>query len=355
VSSSTIVWESLQRSRLNAFFTTPDIIGTIWDGLIRLGIGDLPDPRILEPAAGVGRFLGLQPRELAERSHRTAIELDGLTARLLKQLYPRVAVHSLAFQDAPLRDDWFDVAVSNVPFGDFPVVDGAFLKPSQRFLTHSIHNYFFVKSLTKLRPGGVLAFITSRYTLDAPSAEPVRRHMHERADLLAAVRLPSGIFPDTNVVTDLVLMRKPLPNERVGDDAWVRTVPKTFMYQRPPRQNASGQTAPEEIRCDINAYFVAHPDLVLGVQDATSAMHGGATYTVKLPLAGSGAVISGLREIVRSLPPNVVAPFCRGATLSLNPLRQQPPTAEAHTPPREGAYAIVGDTLLVGCQGVVEG
>ena len=132
-------WESLQRARLNAFFTTPDIIRAIWEGLIRLGLGDLPDPRILEPAAGVGRFLGLQPPQMAERSHRTAIELDALTARMLKQLYPRVAVHALAFQDAPLRDDWFDVAVSNVPFGDFPVVDRTFLKAGQRFLTRSIH------------------------------------------------------------------------------------------------------------------------------------------------------------------------------------------------------------------------
>src|SRR3989442_8000956 len=108
----------------------------------------------------------------------------------------------------------------------------------------------------KVRHGGVLAFITSRYTLDAPSAEPVRRHLHECADLLAAVRLPSGTFPDTDVVTDLVFMRKRLLNEHIGDDAWVRTGPQTFAYQRLQRPNASGQTAPEEIRCDVNAYFV---------------------------------------------------------------------------------------------------
>ena len=109
--------QALQRSRLNAFFTTAVLIGAIWDGLVKLGVGDLPDPRILEPAAGVGRLLGLQPPEMAERSHRTAVELDALTARLLKQLYPRVAVHALGFQDAPLRDDWFDVAVSVISPG----------------------------------------------------------------------------------------------------------------------------------------------------------------------------------------------------------------------------------------------
>src|SRR5439155_17006122 len=173
----------------------------MWQGLHTLGLGNLSVPRILEPAAGIGRFLGLQPTEIATRSDRTAIELDELTARLLKKLYPRTVVHELAFQDAPLRDGFFDVAISNVPFGDFAVADRAFLKPGMRFLTRSIHNYFFAKALTKLRPGGVVVFLTSRYTLDAPSAEPVRRYLHEQADLLAAVRLPSGSFHDTDVST----------------------------------------------------------------------------------------------------------------------------------------------------------
>ncbi len=161
----------------------------------------------------------MQPTDIAVRSARTAVELDPLTARLLKALYPCTAVHPLGFQDAPLRDDAFDVAVSNVPFGDFPVVDRAYLKPGQRFLTRAIHNYFFVKALGKLRPGGVLAFITSRYTLDAPTAEPIRDHLYQQADLVAAVRLPAGTFSDTQVVTDLVILRKRLPGEVPGDDS----------------------------------------------------------------------------------------------------------------------------------------
>jgi adenine-specific DNA methylase len=166
-------------------------------------------------------------------SVRTAIERDRLTARLLKAMYPRATVHGTGFQDAPLRDNSFDVAVSNVPFGDFPVVDRAYLKPGQRFLTRAVHTYFFVKALAKLRPGGVLAFITSRFTLDAPTAEPIRAYLHREADLVAAVRLPAGTFPDTDVVTDLVILRKRIAREDPGDDRWLKTVVQTYIYKRP--------------------------------------------------------------------------------------------------------------------------
>jgi hypothetical protein len=235
------------------------VIGAIWDGLLALGLGDLSAPRILEPAAGVGRFLGLQPTDSADRSVRTAIELDTLTARLLKAVYPRAAVHSVGFQDAPLRDNSFDVAISNVPFGDFPVIDRVYLKAGERFLTRSVHNYFFIKTLAKLRPGGVLAFITSRYTLDAPTAEPIRTYLHQEADLVAAVRLPAGTFPDTEVVTDLVLLRKRFTTEVPGDDTWVKTISQTYLYQRPQPANARYAPGPEEVRSDLNAYFGAHP------------------------------------------------------------------------------------------------
>jgi hypothetical protein len=271
--------ESLQRSRLNAFFTAPAVIEATWQGLQTLGLGDLQAPRILEPAAGFGRFLGMQPPEIASRSERTAIDLDELTACLLKKLYPRTIVHELGFQDAPLRDDYFDVAISNVPFGDFAVADRALLKPGMRFLTRSIHNYFFAKALTKVRPGRVLAFLTSRYTLDAPSAEPVRRYVQERADLLAAVRLPAGTFPDTEVVTDLVILRKRLADELPGDDTWVRTVQSTFESKKPGAPENS-RSAREEIRSDLNAYFDVHLDMVLGEHGVASLMYGGNGHTV---------------------------------------------------------------------------
>jgi hypothetical protein len=133
-------WRWLERSHLNSFFTSADIISGVWEGLSTMGLSAIPEPCVLEPAAGIGRFLGMQPLEVALRSHRAAVELDLITARLLTLLYPRAAVHSSAFEDAPLRESFFDVAISNVAFGDYPVVDTNYLKPAQRVLTRSIHN-----------------------------------------------------------------------------------------------------------------------------------------------------------------------------------------------------------------------
>jgi N12 class adenine-specific DNA methylase len=338
-------WESLERSRLNAFFTSPDVVEAIWNGLLTLGLGDLTNPRILEPAAGVGRFLGLQPADTAARACRTAVELDALTARILKALYPRPTVHNLGFQDAPIRDEFFDVAISNIPFGDIPVVDRAFLKPGQRYLTRAIHNYFFAKALTKLRPGGVLAFITSRYTLDAPTAEPIRIYLHQQADLVVAIRLPAGTFPDTDVVTDFIILRKRLPAEPAGDDVWLRTVSQTYAYQRSP----SGPSAPhlEDVHSDLNAYFVAHPQMVLGVHATTSVMYGGGGYTVSMPHGGRAAVIDALRDRMRALPGGLLAPAPSGVQTAPTP---SPPVADHGSDLKEGAYCIQDDALWV-CRG----
>ncbi|MBV9898067.1 MAG: DEAD/DEAH box helicase family protein [Chloroflexi bacterium] len=336
-------WESLQRSRLNAFFTTAEVIAAMWQGLGALGLHTFAAPRILEPAAGIGRFLGLQPPEIATRSERAAVELDDLTARLLKKLYPRTVVHELAFQDAPLRDDYFDVAISNVPFGDFAVADRAFLKPGMRFLTRSIHNYFFVKALTKVRPGGVVAFLTSRYTLDAPSAEPVRRHLHGHADLLVAVRLPAGTFPDTEVVTDIVILRKRLGHELPGEDTWVRTVQRTFESNNPGTTKNNPST-PEVTRSDLNAYFDVHPEMVLGEHSVTSVMYGGNGYTVVPPIGGCETVIAELLERMRALPPDALAPAVAKVARTSCAALTAPPQ---ETSVREGAYTAMDEKVFV--------
>jgi N12 class adenine-specific DNA methylase len=340
-------WTSLERSRLNAFFTSPDVIAAVWDGLLALELGSLPTPRILEPAAGIGRFLGLQPHETAARSHRTAVELDTLTARLLKALYPRVVVHALGFQDAPLRDDAFDVAISNVPFGDFPVVDRAYLRSGQRFLTRSIHTYFFVKALARLRPGGVLAFITSRYTLDAPTAEPVRAYLHQQADLVTALRLPAGTFPDTDVVADLVVLRKRLPGEAAGDDTWLRTVSETRTYLRPTPPHARADPPPEQVEYDLNAHFAAHPELVLGQEGLASVMYGGSGYTVAMPDGGRDAVVGALRRHLRALPAGLLAP---APPVAVSPGVSRVVPADAGLDLKEGAHAALDDGVWV-CRG----
>ena len=164
--------EGIMRSRLNAFYTTPQIVKSMWSTLQGMGADKLRNPKILEPSAGSGRFLGLQPEDMAKRSSRTAVELDPMTADLLTNLYPETKVHSAGFQDAPVPDNHFDIAISNVPFGQIKVHDKEFAATGRKYLANSVHNYFFAKTLDKLRPGGVMAYITSHHTMDAPKAEP---------------------------------------------------------------------------------------------------------------------------------------------------------------------------------------
>jgi len=189
-------YKDIERSRLNAFFTTPEVINTTWDTLRKFGADKIARPHVLEPSAGSGRFLGYQPADWAARSERSAVELDELTGRMVKQMYPETATYVMGYQKAPIADNSVDIAISNVPFGNYGVNDPEFTK-KDKYLTRSIHNYFFAKTLRKLRPGGVMAFVTSRYTMDAPGATRVREHLAEKADLLGAIRLPHNAFPDT--------------------------------------------------------------------------------------------------------------------------------------------------------------
>src|SRR5208283_4707848 len=147
-----------------------------------------------------------------DKSQRVAVELDSLTGRILKQMYPQADTYVMGFEHAPIPKDSIDVAISNVPFGNYPIFDPSFKKERKK-LTGSIHNYFFAKTLEELRPGGVLAFITSHQTLDAPTSKPVRQALAKDADLIEAIRLPNNAFPDTQVVTDIIFMKKRLPGE----------------------------------------------------------------------------------------------------------------------------------------------
>ena len=220
-------FENIEHSRLNAFYTTPQVISSMWKALEKMGVDKLSNPHILEPSAGSGRFLGYEPKELAAKSQRVAVELDSLTGRMLKQMYPQADTYVMGFEHAPIPKDSIDVAISNVPFGNYPIFDPTF-KKGRKKLTESIHNYFFAKTLEELRPGGVLAFITSHMTMDAPTAKPVRQALADQADLVGAIRLPNNAFPDTQVVTDIIFMRKRMEGEKPGDQSWVDTVPATI-------------------------------------------------------------------------------------------------------------------------------
>ena len=233
-----------------------------------MGATNLENPRILEPSAGSGRFLGMQPTEMAKRSDRTAVELDSITGRILKHTYPDTKVMISGFEKAPIPDNSIDIAVSNVPFGRVGVSDPTY--KDQKFITHRVHNYFFAKTLDKLRPGGVMAFVTSHYTMDAPGTKRLREHLAERADLVGAIRLPNDAFPDTQVVTDIVYLRKRMPGEKPGNTDWVDT----------GKVNLRGRYN-DESEHSVNQYFIDNPDAIMGVEKATGSQYGAGEYTVE--------------------------------------------------------------------------
>ena len=286
---------AIEGSRLNAFYTTPTVIKAMWNGLTRLGVANLNQPHILEPSAGSGRFFGFQPVELSSRSQRTAIELDTLTGGILKQLYPQAEVYVTGFESAPLPKDSYDVAISNVPFGNYPVFDRSFKKGRLK-LTKQIHNYFFAKTLEKLRPGGILAFVTSHGTLDAPTHKDIRMMLAEEADFLGAVRLPMTAFPDTEVCTDIIYMRKRQPGDPQGDKSWTDTQEVTLQAG-----DTSGYHYP--VKVDINQYFIEHPEMVLGQHSVKGSMRGSDQYTVE-PMAGDLGVM--LAEAIDKLPQGII-------------------------------------------------
>jgi N12 class adenine-specific DNA methylase len=199
---------SLRRAARTAFYTPLPIVSVIWEAIAQLGFRNLSSFRMLEPAAGVGNFISAMPPALRERAQITAIELEPLSARILGQLHPDITLHGgRGFQDVTLPEHSFDLAISNVPFGDFGVAD---VSMPERFLTSRIHDYFFAKALRLIRPGGIVAFLTSYGTLDKQDRR-LRHWLAERAELLAAYRLPSGIFAEnggSQAGTDLIVLRK---------------------------------------------------------------------------------------------------------------------------------------------------
>ena len=287
--------QGIRQSHNTAFYTTPQVVRSMWDTLSGLGAKKLERPRVLEPSAGSGRFLGLQPAGMAEKSERTAVEIDPMTANILKHTYPETRVYNAGFQEAPLPDDHYDIVISNVPFGDTRVYDKDYNATGRKYLTDRIHNYFFAKGLDKARPGGVVAFITSAGTMNAPSSEQVRRYLAERADFMGAVRLPDDAFPDTQVVTDIIYLRKREEGDDSPiDDSWVESEP----IEVPDRYGRKHDQS-------INRYFIDNPDKVLGKHSLEGSMYESGSYTVRSDPARplSVALLKESREIVRKNPP----------------------------------------------------
>ncbi len=255
-------WQSARASTPNAHYTSPEVIKAMWQALQEMGF---EGGNILEPAAGVGHFLGLCPPEITGKSTRAAVELDSLSARITQKLYPNAAVHATGFEKAPLPDNFFDLAISNVPFGDYAVFDPAY-KGAKKYLSRSIHNYFFARSLDRVKPGGVVAFITSRYTMDSENSK-VREYLASQADLVGAIRLPNTAFKEnagTEVTTDIIFLRKRAPGDPPGDDSWTQS-PAT------PMADEQGVKSNEH----LNAYYHQHPEMMLGKMEVSGTMYRG--------------------------------------------------------------------------------
>ena len=239
-------YAAARSSALNAHYTSPTVIRGIYDAVERMG---LRSGNILEPSMGVGNFFGMLPDSMAD-SRLYGVELDSITGRIAKMLYPQADITVAGFETTDRRD-FYDLAVGNVPFGNYKVNDKAYNK-----LGFSIHNYFFAKAIDQVRPGGIVAFVTSRYTMDSKDST-ARKHMAERADLLGAIRLPNNAFranAGTDVVSDIIFLQK---RDRPADiePDWVQL----------------GKT---EDGFAINQYFVDHPEMVLGQLTLESTQYG---------------------------------------------------------------------------------
>ena len=269
-------YAAARSSTLNAHYTSPVVIRSIYDAVEKVGF---QSGNILEPSMGIGNFFGMLPDSMAD-SRLYGVELDSITGRIAKKLYPQADITVAGFETTDRRD-FYDLAVGNVPFGQYKVNDKAYNK-----LGFSIHNYFFAKAIDQVRPGGIVAFVTSRYTMDSKDST-ARKHMAERADLLGAIRLPNNAFranAGTDVVSDIIFLQKrdrPIDHE----PDWVQL----------------GKT---EDGFAINQYFVDHPEMVLGQLTLESTQYGHDLTVAPI----EGAVLADqLAEAVQHIEGNYTA------------------------------------------------
>ncbi|HVX13835.1 MAG TPA: DEAD/DEAH box helicase family protein [Pirellulales bacterium] len=307
-------YDSAKRTTVNAFYTSPLVMAAMHEALSRMGIPAAAT--VLEPGCGIGNFMGAAPKEM----RFIGVELDGLSGRLAKAIHPDADIRVESFADTKLPKDRIDAVIGNVPFADKITFDWK----GQRF---PIHDYFFAKSLDGVKPGGIVALVTSHFTLDKVNAA-IREQLAASADFLGAIRLPSDAFDreGTKVVTDIVFLRKRLPGEEAKhvDPDWFKTEPITI----------------EDAQIDINKYFLNHPQMVLGTWSRKNRL-----YKDGYSLQSNGDLAQQLREAVARLPRNV-------ASVAPAPLLEPDKPAPAFVPPpplnhiTEGSF-FVGDGRVI--------
>src|SRR6266536_3124453 len=280
--------EKARATTPNAHFTSPLVIHAIWNGLGRLGVTGGVD--VLEPAVGAGHFFGLMPDAL-QGGRRTGVELDGLTARIAKTLYPDAKIFQQGFETTNFPDNFFDVVVGNVPFGDYPVHDPSM----RRVLTRAIHDYFFAKSLDNVRPGGIMALITSRYTMDKQN-DVIRTYLAEQADLVGAIRLPNTAFKGnagTEVTTDILFLQKRAKGAEAQGERWTDTEVIVL----------------DETAIPVNEYYVRYTHMMLGRLALTGTMYKG-----KEPTLAGELTEELLARAIAALPEGLYTPRGKGHT-----------------------------------------
>jgi N12 class adenine-specific DNA methylase len=289
-------YKAARASTLNAHYTPVAVVDGIYQALTRMGF---TSGRVLESSVGTGNFFGLMPASMRKRSQLHGVELDPLTSQIAAALYPSAKIaQATAFQDFQAPAEYFDLAVGNPPFGSEPIVDDD-RSPYSGF---SIHNYFFAKSVDKLRPGGLLTMVVSHSFLDAKN-ETARQWIADRANLVAAVRLPRTAFKEnagTDVVTDIVVLQKKTEAERangLGDASWVKV----------GQQVLADPKTGEATQHNVSSYFLSNPDAVLGTPTAAGNMYRVGEYTVE----PNGELAAQLKGWAASLPERVFQPVER--------------------------------------------
>ncbi|MBQ6734633.1 MAG: DEAD/DEAH box helicase family protein [Lachnospiraceae bacterium] len=299
-------YKAARATVLNAHYTSPTVIRAIYDAVGQMGF---QQGNILEPSMGIGNFFGMLPEEM-QGSCLYGVELDSITGRIAQHLYPEAEIKVAGFETTDRRD-FYDLAIGNVPFGTYKVNDKAYNK-----LGFNIHNYFFAKALDQVRPGGVIAFVTSRYTMDSVSPE-VRKYLAERAELLGAIRLPNDTFKanaGTEVVSDILFLQK-REHPVVIEPEWV------------------GRGITEE-GFELNSYFVEHPEMVLGTLASESTQYGREELTV-LPKEGAD-----LSELLAEAVKNIRGEY-REAEVATEEIAQTRESIPADPDVKNFSYTIV--------------
>jgi N12 class adenine-specific DNA methylase len=315
-------YDSARGSTPNAHYTSPAVVRAMWRALERLGVE--AGAQVLEPSMGAGHFFGLMPEALLPGARRTGVELDSLTARIAKQLYPDATIFAKGFEETALPDNFFDAVIGNIPFGNYPVHDPAYRRTP---VTRAIHDYFLAKSLDKLRAGGVMALITSRYTMDKQDST-IRRYLDDRADLVAAIRLPDTAFKEnagTEVTTDILILQKRAPGNTPRGESW--------------RDLASIATPDGDI--PVNEYFARHPEMMLGEMRLE-----GSLYRDKEPTLAGELSPALLQRAVSSLPQGILSGMERSRAPPSSPEKTGPESGDG-AEVKDGGYAVRNGLLVI--------